>query len=125
MVILKGIPRIINPSLLSVLARMGHGDEIVLADANFPSASICRHGPELIRADGHAIPPLLKAITSLLPLDTYVPRPAMLMELVHNDKKAGLKTPIWEQYKSILQQVSYIGHNLHKIFIFLHGVKCN
>ena len=42
MVILKGIPRILSPSLLTVLARMGHGDEIVLADANFPSASICK-----------------------------------------------------------------------------------
>lgn len=43
MVILKGIPRILSPQLLNVLARMGHGDEIVLADANFPSASICRY----------------------------------------------------------------------------------
>ena len=47
----------------------------VLADANFPSASICKSGPELVRADGHAIPPLLKAITTLFPLDTYVSAP--------------------------------------------------
>lgn len=47
----------------------------MLADANFPSASICHHGPELVRADGHGIPPLLKAITQLFPLDTYVPAP--------------------------------------------------
>lgn len=47
----------------------------VLADANFPSASVCQHGPELVRADGHGIPPLLKAITYLFPLDTYVPAP--------------------------------------------------
>jgi len=70
MVILKNIPRILSPELLSVLARMGHGDTIgkplfcgcsveknylfplVLADANFPSASICKQGPELVRADG-------------------------------------------------------------------------
>lgn len=71
MVILKGIPRLLSPQLLSVLARMGHGDEIgtssnsntlhttccisapaVLADANFPSAAIAKHGPELVRADG-------------------------------------------------------------------------
>ena len=42
MVILKGIPRILSPQLLNVLARMGHGDEIVLADINFPAASVCR-----------------------------------------------------------------------------------
>ena len=47
MVILKNIPRILSPELLSVLARMGHGDEIVLADANFPSASVAKAGPEL------------------------------------------------------------------------------
>jgi L-fucose mutarotase len=52
MVILKNIPRIFSPQLLSVLARMGHGDELVFADANFPSASVCKHGPELVRADG-------------------------------------------------------------------------
>ena len=76
MVILKNIPRILSPELLSVLARMGHGDEIgklllynpfviffhialcllvVLADANFPSASTCASGPELVRADGKQV----------------------------------------------------------------------
>ena len=48
MVVLKNIPRILSPELLSVLARMGHGDEIVLADANFPSASVAKAGPELV-----------------------------------------------------------------------------
>ena len=51
MVILKNIPRILSPELLSVLARMGHGDEIVLADANFPSASVAKAGPELVSFD--------------------------------------------------------------------------
>ena len=46
---LKNIPRVLSPELLSVLARMGHGDEIVLADANFPSASTAKAGPELVR----------------------------------------------------------------------------
>lgn len=48
MVMLKGIPRILTPDLLRVLAQMGHGDEIVIADANFPSASIAKAGPELV-----------------------------------------------------------------------------
>eukprot|EP00106_Octopus_bimaculoides_P012600 XP_014780042.1 PREDICTED: fucose mutarotase-like isoform X2 [Octopus bimaculoides] len=68
---LKGIPSIISPALLHALAAMGHGDEIVLADAHFPTSSICRRGPIEIRADGHKIPELLKAIMQLFPLDTY------------------------------------------------------
>jgi len=48
MVMLKRIPKILSPELLSVLARMGHGDEIVLADANFPSASTSKAGPEIV-----------------------------------------------------------------------------
>ena len=48
MVMLKNIPKIMSPELLSVLARMGHGDEIVLADANFPSAATAKAGPELV-----------------------------------------------------------------------------
>ncbi|XP_022080571.1 fucose mutarotase-like isoform X2 [Acanthaster planci] len=75
MVVLKGIPRILSPELLHVLAQMGHGDEIVLADANFPSSSICGAGPKEIRADGHGIPELLEAILQLLPLDAFVPSP--------------------------------------------------
>ncbi|EDL17905.1 RIKEN cDNA 1810014F10, isoform CRA_h [Mus musculus] len=52
MVALKGIPKVLSPELLFALARMGHGDEIVLADANFPTSSICQCGPVEIRADG-------------------------------------------------------------------------
>ncbi|XP_077619147.1 fucose mutarotase isoform X5 [Crocuta crocuta] len=51
MVVLKGVPALLSPELLYALARMGHGDEIVLADVNFPTSSICRCGPEEIRAD--------------------------------------------------------------------------
>ncbi|XP_065053252.1 fucose mutarotase-like [Rhopilema esculentum] len=104
MVILKTIPRILSPELLSVLARMGHGDEIVLADANFPSASVSKAGPELVRADGHDIPSLLKGVLQLLPLDTYVKEPVALMDPVPNDKAAGLKTPIWDEYKKIVNE---------------------
>ena len=48
MVMLKRIPKILSPELLSVLSRMGHGDELVLADANFPSASTAKAGPEIV-----------------------------------------------------------------------------
>merc|ERR1712189_114470 len=104
MVVLKNIPRILSPELLSVLARMGHGDEIVLADANFPSASVAKAGPELVRADGHGIPGLLKGILFLFPLDTYVDHPVALMDPVPGDKAWGLKTPIWDEYKKIVNE---------------------
>ncbi|XP_058400335.1 fucose mutarotase isoform X1 [Diceros bicornis minor] len=57
MVVLKGVPAVLSPELLFALARMGHGDEIVLADVNFPTSAVCRCGPEEIRADGEPPPP--------------------------------------------------------------------
>ena len=62
MVMLKNIPKILSPDLLSVLARMGHGDEIILSDANFPAMSIGKAGPEVVRADGHGCVSILKAV---------------------------------------------------------------
>lgn len=104
MVVLKGIPAILSPELLHVLAKMGHGDEIVLADANFPTSSICQAGPKEVRADGHGIPALLEAILQLLPLDAYVNSPAILMELVPGDKAKGLPTPVWGKYQEIINK---------------------
>ena len=80
---LKGIDPMIGPDLLHVLARMGHGDEIVLADANFPAASVARQtveGREL-RMDCDAIP-ALRAVLSLLPIDDFQPDPVMTMQIV-------------------------------------------
>ncbi|XP_042558082.1 fucose mutarotase isoform X2 [Dipodomys spectabilis] len=74
----------------------------VLADANFPTSSICQCGPVEIRADGLGIPVLLEAVLKLLPLDTYVESPAAVMELVPSDKQRGLKTPVWEDYELLL-----------------------
>uniref|UniRef100_A0A8C4TJX8 L-fucose mutarotase n=1 Tax=Erpetoichthys calabaricus TaxID=27687 RepID=A0A8C4TJX8_ERPCA len=71
MVVLKGIPAIISPELYT-LAKMGHGDELILADVNFPVSSICRFGPTEIRADGLGGPQLLEAILKLFPIDTYL-----------------------------------------------------
>ncbi|XP_004395031.1 PREDICTED: fucose mutarotase isoform X2 [Odobenus rosmarus divergens] len=102
MVVLKGVPALLSPELLYALARMGHGDEIVFADVNFPTSSICRCGPEEIRADGLGTPPLLEAVLKVLPLDTYVESPAAVMELVPSDRKTGLQTPVWRSYQSIL-----------------------
>ncbi|XP_012590273.1 PREDICTED: fucose mutarotase, partial [Condylura cristata] len=76
----------------------------VLADANFPAASVCRCGPEEIRASGLGIPQLLEAVLQLLPLDTYVESPATVMELEPRDVERGLQTPLWGSYQSILRR---------------------
>jgi len=74
---LKGISKIISPDLLYALARMGHGDEIVLADANFPGESL---NGNVIRCDGLEICDLLKAILPLFPLDHAVDTPWSMMK---------------------------------------------
>ena len=79
---LKGISSLISPDLLAVLHRMGHGDEIVFADAHFPAESL---GPRCIRADGLLIPDLLNAVLPLLALDTYVDDPVAMMATVEGD----------------------------------------
>lgn len=94
---LIGVPKLISPELLKVLSEMGHSDEIVLADANFPAAS---HAWRLVRADGHDIPALLDAILQLFPLDQYVERPAALMQVMPGDKT---ETPIWATYGDIIR----------------------
>ncbi|XP_029962507.1 fucose mutarotase [Salarias fasciatus] len=104
MVVLKGIPSVLSPELLYALAKMGHGDEIVLADANFPTSSVCACGPKEIRADGLGIPHLLEAILKLLPLDTYVDCPAAVMDLVDSDKESGLVVPVWGTYMVLISQ---------------------
>jgi len=80
---LKGISPLLSPELLSVLARMGHGDEIVLADAHFPGETM---NSKVIRADGIRIPALLEAILPLFELDSYVPSPLIMMAAVIGDK---------------------------------------
>lgn len=94
---LKGIPNIISPELLKILDEMGHGDEIVIGDGNFPAAS---NAERLIRCDGHNVPELLDAILQLMPLDTYVDSPVMLMQTTNGDP-----TPeIWAEYQNIVNK---------------------
>jgi L-fucose mutarotase len=94
---LKKIPSLLSPELLKILMEMGHGDEIVIADGNFPAASCAQR---LIRLDGHGVPAVLEAILQLFPLDPYVERPVSLMQLVPGDT---VKTPIWDTYRTIIR----------------------
>ena len=79
---LRGISPLLSPALLAVMCRMGHGDELVLADAHFPGESL---GPRVIRADGLRVADLLDAILPLYALDTYVAHPIAMMDAVPGD----------------------------------------
>ena len=80
---LIGISPLISPDLLSVLYRMGHGDEIVLADAHFPGET---YGQRVLRMDGLRIADLLDAILPLFALDSYVESPLIMMAPVPGDQ---------------------------------------
>ena len=95
---LKGIPKILSPELLKVLAEMGHSDRLVISDGNFPSESMGKNCI-VIRCDGHGVPELLDAILQVFPLDTYVEKPVNLMEVMPGDT---VETPIWDVYKEII-----------------------
>jgi L-fucose mutarotase len=95
---LKGIPEIISPDLLKILDEMGHGDDLVIGDSNYPAAS---NAKRLVRADGHGVPELLDAILSLFPLDTFVEKPVSLMQVV----KGGSAVPeIQERIRGVVRK---------------------
>ena len=94
---LKNIPKIVSPQLLKVLCEMGHGDEIVIADGNFPAETF---GQRVIRADGLGGEEMLDAVLSLIPLDTYSIENFLLMQTVEGDP-----TPtIWDSYFQIAKK---------------------
>ena len=95
---LKGIPNILPPDLVKLLMEMGHGDEIVIADGNFPAAS---HAQRLARCDSAGAAELLEAILQLFPLDTFVKQPVALMAVVAGDNYAPA---IWPVYRKIIQK---------------------
>ncbi len=80
---LKGLSPLLSPELLAALYRMGHGDELVLADAHFPGDTM---NDQVIRADGLSVPALLNAILPLFELDAYVDSPLVMMAPVTGDK---------------------------------------
>lgn len=104
---LKGIPQILSPELLKVLCEMGHSDQIVLSDGNFPAESMGKDC-KVIRCDGHGVPELLEAILKVFPLDTYVEKSVNLMEVVPGDT---VETPIWDTYKEIISKYDNRGEN--------------
>lgn len=93
---LKNISPIISPELLKILMEMGHGDEIVIGDGNFPAASIAQR---LVRLDGHGVNEIVDAILKLMPLDTYVEAPVALMD---NGDPDNLPE-IWADYEKTVK----------------------
>lgn len=91
---LKGVSKLVSPELIKVLCEMGHGDEIVIADGNFPSETC---GQRVVRADGLGGVEILDAVLSLIPLDTYSDENFMLMQTTNGDP-----TPeIWAKYDKV------------------------
>jgi len=98
---LLNIPKILSPELIKALCEMGHGDKLLLADANYPGKSAAdRCGATYLRADGIGVPALLEAILQLMPLDLYTDEPAMVMDVDKRD--AGMKIPIHDTYRAIV-----------------------
>ena len=95
---LKGIPKNASPMLLKILCEMGHGDEIVIADGNFPSET---NGKRVVRADGLGGKEVLKTVLSLIPLDTYSDNNFMLMDTKPDEPKPS----IWSDYFDIANEL--------------------
>jgi L-fucose mutarotase len=96
---LKGLDPLLPPDLLHALAAMGHGDELALVDRNYPATSTSQR---LIRLDGADTAAAVRAILSLLPLDTFVPEPLLRMEVVGSPDEV---TPVQRSVAEIATEI--------------------
>ncbi len=97
---LHNIPAILSPDILHCLRSMGHGDELVIADANFPA---CSMGCPVHRLDGITATDTLEAVLTLMPLDSFVPAPAHTMQVVGD---ASATPEIVKQFQGIIDQTA-------------------
>ena len=98
---LRNVPKVLSPELIKVLCEVGHGDEIVIADANFPSEN---YGQRVVRADGISGPKILEAVLEMIPLDTYSDPNVILMQLMKCDE-GKINPTIWKEYADIAKRV--------------------
>ncbi len=91
---LKGISPLLPPELLKIMMEMGHGDTLVLGDANFPAASCAKR---LVRCDGHSGVEVLKAVMDLFPLDTDENQPVAVMATAD-----GSRPRVWAEYDNVI-----------------------
>jgi len=93
---LIGIDPLLGPELLAHLRSMGHGDDLVIADANFPAASVAKR---LVRAEGTTTPQMLAAVLSVLPIDTFADGAVCVMEVVGS---SGVFAPVTDEFRQIV-----------------------
>lgn len=118
---LKNIPAIITPELMKTMMEMGHGDELLLCDGNYPKLGC---PDRCVRMDGHGIPEILDAILQFFPLDTYVEHPATLMAVLPDDP---YKPEVWDVYRAIAQKHDPDGlreEAIQKVDFYPKGAKC-
>ncbi len=95
---LTNIAKILTGDILKFLCDMGHGDELVIADANFPAETYAKR---LVRLPGIDGVRAAQAIMTVFPLDTYTDDPAIVMDLTKSDKDKGMERPaIWDSYQN-------------------------
>ena len=94
---LKDVPTAISPELMYVLMKMGHGDELVLGDGNFPADS---NAQRIVRSDGLNVPQMLQAVLRFFPIDTFVDDVAVVMQPVD---AAAPEPPIWKDFRKLLE----------------------
>lgn len=116
---LIGIDSKLTPALLHTLALMGHGDEIVIADANFPAASTaaqCDYPEPLVLAGLNA-PEAVRLITTLLPIDEFVEYGALRMEIDDApDEMGDVHTMVWEALEAVKPAQAGLGSLERQIF---------
>lgn len=100
---LKGIDPLLSPELLKVLCEMGHGDEILVADANF-TAETLGHGKQLIRLPGIGLHRACKAVLSVFPLDAAVAQPVAYMKVC--DTPAGYTSALQQSVLDLLAETA-------------------
>ena len=135
---LKNIHPLLHADLLATLCAMGHGDDIVVADANFPAESVARHTTlgKVLRLDGSDVPQAVAAILSVFPLDSFVDHPASRMQVVGKPgdlpaiqtegkplPMAGIeRMEFYERAKNAYAVVATSERRFYGCFIFKKGV---
>lgn len=97
---LRNIPPMLSPDVLWSLRAMGHGDELVIADANFPATAL---GARCHRLDGLTATDVLQAVLTVLPLDSFVPNPVVVMEVVDDPDAVP---PIVAEFQNITTETA-------------------
>jgi L-fucose mutarotase len=118
---LKGIPRIMSPELMKILMEMGHGDELLICDGNYPKFGC---PDRCVRLDGHGIPEILDAVLRFMPLDAYVEHPVTFMAVLPDDP---YKPEIWPVYREIGTKYEKDGlreQTINKYDFYEQGKKC-